>query len=139
MAVFSKEQGITVVGVCAVYEVLVVQGVSADSVLALLPSSSRRQRGRTGGGDDGGKSRGRGRGGGAVLRVGVALATAAALLFLRFRVMGSTLPVFTNFDNPASYEAAPAKQVTVALQRSQPQESRRLFECFVTCRNSQIL
>ena len=41
----------------------------------------------------------------------MATATAVTLLFLRFKVMGSTLPVFTNFDNPASYEAAPAKQV----------------------------
>ena len=48
---------------------------------------------------------------GPVMRIGVALATAVTLLFLRFKVMGSTLPVFTNFDNPASYEAAPAKQV----------------------------
>ena len=48
---------------------------------------------------------------GPVLRIGVAVATAVALLLLRFKVMGSTLPVFTNFDNPASYEEAPAKQV----------------------------
>ena len=26
--------------------------------------------------------------------------------------MGSNLPVFTNFDNPASYEEAPTKQLT---------------------------
>ena len=26
--------------------------------------------------------------------------------------MGSNLPVFTNFDNPASYEEAPIKQLT---------------------------
>ena len=50
---------------------------------------------------------------GPVLRIGVAVATAVALLLLRFKVMGSTLPVFTNFDNPASYEEAPAKQVGV--------------------------
>ena len=48
---------------------------------------------------------------GPVLRIVVASATAATLLLLRFKVMGSTLPVFTSFDNPASYEAAPAKQV----------------------------
>ena len=52
---------------------------------------------------------------GPVLRIGVAVATAVALLLLRFKVMGSTLPVFTNFDNPASYEEAPAKQVRMGL------------------------
>ena len=52
---------------------------------------------------------------GPVLRIGVAVATAVALLLLRFKVMGSTLPVFTNFDNPASYEQAPAKQVRMGL------------------------
>ena len=46
-----------------------------------------------------------------MLRIVVAFATAVGLLFLRFKVIGSTLPVFTNFDNPASHEAAPAKQV----------------------------
>ena len=38
MAVFSKEQGITVIGVCVAYEVLVVQGVSGDTVISLLYS-----------------------------------------------------------------------------------------------------
>ena len=52
---------------------------------------------------------------GPVLRIVVASATAATLLLLRFKVMGSTLPVFTSFDNPASYEAAPAKQVRGVL------------------------
>ena len=52
---------------------------------------------------------------GPVMRIGVAVATAVALLLLRFKVMGSTLPVFTNFDNPASYEEAPAKQVRMGL------------------------
>ena len=38
--------------------------------------------------------------------------TGSFLLFLRFKIMGSTLPVFTNFDNPASYQNFPIKQLT---------------------------
>ena len=38
MAVFSKEQGITVIGVCVAYEVLVVQGVSGDTIVSFLYS-----------------------------------------------------------------------------------------------------
>ena len=40
------------------------------------------------------------------------VASGVALLYIRFQVMGSNLPVFTNFDNPASYEDAPVKQLT---------------------------
>ena len=38
--------------------------------------------------------------------------TGGLLLYLRFKIMGSTLPVFTNFDNPASYQTFPVKQFT---------------------------
>ena len=38
--------------------------------------------------------------------------TGGLLLLLRFKIMGSTLPVFTNFDNPASYQNFPVKQLT---------------------------
>jgi hypothetical protein len=35
------------------------------------------------------------------------------LILLRLKVvMGLTLPVFTNFDNPAAHEPAPTKQLT---------------------------
>ena len=40
------------------------------------------------------------------------LITGSLLLLLRFQIMGSTLPVFTNFDNPASYQNFPVKQLT---------------------------
>ena len=38
--------------------------------------------------------------------------TGGLLLILRVKIMGSTLPVFTNFDNPASYQNFPIKQLT---------------------------
>jgi hypothetical protein len=35
------------------------------------------------------------------------------LILVRLKVvMGSTLPVFTGFDNPAAHEPAPTKQLT---------------------------
>ena len=49
-----------------------------------------------------------------LVRFLVMLLTGLGLLLIRFYVMGSTLPVFTNFDNPASYEEAPVKQFTFA-------------------------
>lgn len=113
LAMFSKEQGITVLGVTFAYEVrsanilfnripptfqrfqiLVVQGFSlaslrssATSMQNLSPFFSRSL---------------------------VMFITGVSLLLVRFYVMGSTLPVFTNFDNPASYESSPVKQLTFA-------------------------
>ena len=47
-----------------------------------------------------------------ICRTLVLTLTGGLLLYLRFHVMGSTLPVFTNFDNPASYQDFPTKQLT---------------------------
>ena len=45
-------------------------------------------------------------------RTSMLVLTGGLLLLLRFKIMGSTLPVFTNFDNPASYQNFPVKQLT---------------------------
>ena len=47
-------------------------------------------------------------------RLLVLLLVALALLYARVRVMGSTLPHFTAFDNPAAHAPAPARQLTFA-------------------------
>ena len=47
-------------------------------------------------------------------RLLVLLLVALALLYARVRVMGSTLPHFTTFDNPAAHAPAPARQLTFA-------------------------
>jgi hypothetical protein len=117
LATFSKEQGITVLGVCFVFEVFVVQQVNIADVFKWL----------TGGGNNNlhlsqHHQLGTKKSAAAwcishylpapVARTLVLVATGVILLLLRFRVMGSTLPVFTSFDNPASYEEAPVKQFT---------------------------
>lgn len=93
LAMFSKEQGITVLGVCFAYELFYTQRLSLSRGRLrrrpLLPDPE-----------------------GLAARTALLAATGLGLLFLRFRVMGSTLPVFTNFDNPASHEGFPVKQMT---------------------------
>lgn len=92
-AMLCKEQGITVLGVLFVYEVFVVQNnwirkcnvPSIDKQLYLF-----------------------------LFKIGAVIFTCLFLMALRFQIMGQTLPVFTNFDNPASYAPAPAKQLTWA-------------------------
>ncbi len=106
LATFSKEQGITVLGVCFIYEVLIVQKLDVCSVIKHFPSPFHAY---------------------STIKfkkcpnVGLRpmsvrtfwlIVIGALLLGLRFSVMSSTLPVFTNFDNPASYESAPVKQLT---------------------------
>ncbi len=99
LATFSKEQGITVLGVCLALELFVIQRINPVALVQgmwhrrqCLPNINFA----------------------AAVRTAILVAVGCLLLFLRFRVMGSTLPVFTNFDNPASYEEAPAKQFTFA-------------------------
>ncbi len=136
-------QGITVIGVCAVYEAFVAQDLRVDVLLSRIPSPFQQRRGNVSGDRNGhhqnspssssssttGKRsptpRPSSRGGGLrrrdhwsagldvglVSRVAALAAAGVALLLLRFYVMGSTLPVFTSFDNPASYEGFPTKQV----------------------------
>ncbi len=137
-------QGITVIGVCAVYEAFVAQDLRVDVLLSRIPSPFQQRRGGNISGDRNGHHqnspssssssttgkrsptpRPSSRGGGSrrrdhwsagldvglVSRVAALAAAGVALLLLRFYVMGSTLPVFTSFDNPASYEGFPTKQV----------------------------
>lgn len=80
-AMFCKEQGITVLGILAIYEIF----VKKQTNLTLL-----------------------------AVKILAFVLTGVALLASRFLVMGQTLPVFTNFDNPASYADFPTKQLTWA-------------------------
>lgn len=100
-AMLCKEQGITVAGVCAAYEVFVVQKVRLPELkLALrwavtakstyhFPWSSE-----------------------ATKRLFILALTTVGLLLVRLQVMGSQLPVFTRFDNPASVASTPTRQLT---------------------------
>lgn len=102
-----KEQGITVAGICAVYELFVVQQLRplhlCHFVLRLFeeqpavksPSASTRRWS-------------------SVLwkRLVFLVSITVALLVGRVYVMGSQLPIFTRFDNPASSAATPVRQLT---------------------------
>ncbi|QQP53292.1 Uncharacterized protein FKW44_005727 [Caligus rogercresseyi] len=79
LAVFSKEQGITVLGVEFCLQIFQLLSRHQDSKRKIP-----------------------------WIRLTTLVLAGLALLFIRFKVMGSSLPVFTNFDNPASYESDPS-------------------------------
>ena len=103
LAMFSKEQGITVLGICFVVEVFFVHRFQDDVRRRFscqsnnnnkLSSKSFTWRAFA-------------------ERTAVLILIGLSLILVRLKVvMGSTLPVFTSFDNPATHEPAPTKQLT---------------------------
>ncbi|KAK6487890.1 protein O-mannosyl-transferase TMTC3-like isoform X2 [Huso huso] len=99
-ATLCKEQGITVIGICCVYEVFVVQGFTLphlwDTVLGILrgkdglPYSLLQT----------------------LLKLIVLMFSTLLLVIVRVQVIQSQLPVFTRFDNPAAVSQTPARQLT---------------------------
>ncbi|XP_077517055.1 protein O-mannosyl-transferase Tmtc3-like isoform X2 [Amblyomma americanum] len=118
VATLCKEQGITVVAVCFVYEIFIVQELRPPDVV-------RGLRGLLSGASCGG--------GGSpssavsrsprlhaccwlrecAQRLGALTLGALVLLAARLHVMGAQLPVFTKFDNPAAVAPSPARQLTL--------------------------
>ncbi|KAJ8675843.1 hypothetical protein QAD02_011629, partial [Eretmocerus hayati] len=99
-AMLCKEQGITATAVCVLYEIFVVQRVRAlDIVLAVKSAFEGRKIALTWSSE------------GTKRLTAVTLVT-FSLLILRLNVMGSKLPVFTRFDNPASVASTPTRQLT---------------------------
>ncbi|CAL1287576.1 unnamed protein product [Larinioides sclopetarius] len=96
MATFSKEQGITVVGVCCAFEIFVVHRLRFPELPNVLLGSKYISGLRDAG-----------------LRMAALVAFSLFLLLLRISVMGSQLPVFTKFDNPAAAAGTPARQLTM--------------------------
>ncbi|XP_030632534.1 protein O-mannosyl-transferase TMTC3 [Chanos chanos] len=100
VATLCKEQGITVIGVCCVYEVFVAQGftlpVLVDTMLQVL----------------------RGKDGvpyvilQTLLKLIVLIISTLLLVIVRVQVIQSQLPVFTRFDNPAAVSPTPTRQLT---------------------------
>ncbi len=116
LAMFSKEQGITVVGVCAVYEIIFVQNINIVKLFK-IPSLFNDQSSRNNNHHSSKYAKSKATtttatNWGLILRSAALVLTCSGLLLVRFYVMGSTLPVFTSFDNPASYSEAPTKQLT---------------------------
>nr|XP_061825330.1 protein O-mannosyl-transferase TMTC3-like [Nerophis lumbriciformis] len=99
-ATLCKEQGITVVGICCVYEVFVAQGFTLPVLLDTLRQALQ--------------------GKGAfpygvlqmLLKLIVLVISTLLLVIVRVQVIQSQLPVFTRFDNPAAVSPTPTRQLT---------------------------
>ncbi|XP_003739935.1 protein O-mannosyl-transferase TMTC3 [Galendromus occidentalis] len=97
-ATLCKEQGITVVGLCMAYELLVIRCVRPQELISYfysapkagLPSWLRAS----------------------LFRCLYLMAAAAFFMYARIKVMGSQLPIFTKFDNPAAMAEFPVRQLT---------------------------
>uniref|UniRef100_A0A8C3E7P1 Protein O-mannosyl-transferase TMTC3 n=1 Tax=Corvus moneduloides TaxID=1196302 RepID=A0A8C3E7P1_CORMO len=100
VATLCKEQGITVVGICCVYEVFIAQGYTLP---ALLDTAVQILRGK-----------------GSIpfsmlqtlLKLIVLMFSTLLLVVVRVQIIQSQLPVFTRFDNPAAVSPSPARQLT---------------------------
>ncbi|XP_019336439.1 protein O-mannosyl-transferase TMTC3 isoform X1 [Alligator mississippiensis] len=100
VATLCKEQGITVVGICCVYEVFIAQGYTFPM---LLDAAVQILRGK-----------------GSIpysmlqtlLKLIVLMFSTLLLVVVRVQVIQSQLPVFTRFDNPAAVSPFPARQLT---------------------------
>ncbi|KAH9508650.1 Protein O-mannosyl-transferase tmtc3 [Bulinus truncatus] len=100
VAMLCKEQGITVIGVCCVYEIFIVQRCTLQELVGILRGLLSQKSSIP----DWLKT--------SLLRAGFLVFSTTFLLFARIKVMGAQLPVFTTFDNPASTSPTPARQLT---------------------------
>lgn len=128
VSMLCKEQGITIAGICAAYELFVVQQVRPlelwlcvqhlfeDRTRILTPqhvAKSLTAPAASVAPTVSVYNRVSGIWHGALLRrLGFLVCFTFALLVGRVYVMGSQLPVFTRFDNPASAAATPTRQLT---------------------------
>lgn len=92
LATLSKEQGITVVGVCVIYDVFIIRKATIHNLTTILTNLVKLSPHKipnnfiyT------------------IKRTIFLIITTIILLIARIRIMGTQLPVFTRFDNPAAY------------------------------------
>ncbi|XP_066245654.1 protein O-mannosyl-transferase Tmtc3-like isoform X1 [Euwallacea similis] len=100
-AMLCKEQGITVAGVCATYELFVIQKIKLEDMRQFLKSAMTAK-----------SSYHLPKSNAATKRLLLLFLTTLLLLLGRLQIMGSQLPVFTRFDNPASVAPSPSRQLT---------------------------
>ncbi|KAL3188823.1 hypothetical protein MRX96_002983 [Rhipicephalus microplus] len=115
LATLSKEQGITVVAICFVYEIFIVQQIRPNHVVQVLRSlpwnavcaspSSTKLASSSAVVYCGWQRE-------CLLRIGTISLSAFLLMAIRLHIMGAQLPVFTKFDNPAAVSASPVRQLT---------------------------
>lgn len=100
VATLCKEQGITVIGICCIYEVFVAQGFTLPMLIDTLLQVLRGKDGfpyavlQT------------------LLKLIVLIISTLLLVIIRVQVIQSQLPVFTRFDNPAAVSSTPTRQMT---------------------------
>ena len=109
LAMFSKEQGVTVLGICFIYELVFVQKVQSEFRKRISGCPPNNNNGsKLGHKPETGFNLSR-----FLERTLVLALVGVVLILVRLKVvMGSTLPYFTSFDNPAAHEPAPTKQLT---------------------------
>lgn len=100
VATLCKEQGITVIGICCIYEVFVAQGFTLPMLIDTILQVLRGKDGfpyavlQT------------------LLKLIVLIISTLLLVIIRVQVIQSQLPVFTRFDNPAAVSSTPTRQMT---------------------------
>ncbi|XP_035280751.1 protein O-mannosyl-transferase TMTC3 [Anguilla anguilla] len=100
IATLCKEQGVTVIGICCVYEVFVAQGFTLPALMDTVLQVLRGKDGvpyvvlQT------------------LLKLIALIISTLLLVIVRVQVIQSQLPVFTRFDNPAAVSPTPARQLT---------------------------
>ncbi|KAH3722053.1 protein O-mannosyl-transferase TMTC4-like [Dreissena polymorpha] len=93
LAVLCKEQGITVIGICSAYDIVVICGVDLLELVGLRKKCQQN-----------GKSQATQAWVVSLIKRHLVLLSAGLLVFLyRWRIMGSAPPVFQVFDNPHSF------------------------------------
>ncbi|GAU94221.1 hypothetical protein RvY_06038 [Ramazzottius varieornatus] len=100
LALFSKEQGITVVAICLAYEIFCEQQMDVKECLLTLKDIFRE------------KPKTSPAVAKTVKRMSVLFVASILLMLWRMKIMSGQLPVFTPFDNPASTSTFPARQLT---------------------------
>merc|ERR1712106_80110 len=100
LAMLSKEQGITVIAMCALHEVFVAQRLSPKDFLNISKAVASGKAGLP----DWVKVSGQ--------RICILFLTGLVLMLARLKIMGAQLPVFTRFDNPAAVSSTPTRQLT---------------------------
>ncbi|KAK2838371.1 hypothetical protein Q7C36_013185 [Tachysurus vachellii] len=100
VATLCKEQGITVIGICCVYEVFVAQGFTLPLLMEMALQVVR------------GKDMFPYAVLQTLLKLVVLVISTLLLVIVRVQVIQSQLPVFTRFDNPAAVSSTPARQLT---------------------------
>ncbi|XP_060047798.1 protein O-mannosyl-transferase TMTC4 isoform X2 [Erinaceus europaeus] len=94
VAMLCKEQGVTVLGLNAVFDMLVVGKLNVLDVLQRVLRKHRSSEVLGGGGP---------RRAGLLCRVALLATGAAGVLYARWKIMGTGPPAFTEVDNPASF------------------------------------